>query len=164
MWWVVIGSGSRAEWLLQEVQRRRLTQVMLPGRFAPEAMPLILAQASALLVSLVRKPVMSQTIPSKIQAYLSAGRPIVAAVDGEGARVVLEAGAGVTCAAEDAEALSNAVLRLKALPSSELDRLGECGRSFYRQHFAPDVLAGRLLDRFREAVLQQARTTGPREA
>lgn len=150
LWWVLIGSGSRAEWIASQVAERALTQVVLPGRFPVEAMPPILAQASALLVSLVRNPIMSQTVPSKVQAYLAAGRPIVAALDGEGARVVMEAGAGIACPAEDAVALSEAVLRMKALPAAELERFGEAGRAYYRRNFDPDVLTQRLLEGLRE--------------
>jgi glycosyltransferase involved in cell wall biosynthesis len=149
LWWVLIGSGSRGEWLREQVQRRGLTQVVLPGRFPPEAMPQILSQASALLVSLVRSPIMSQTVPTKIQAYLASGRPIVAALDGEGARVVAEAGAGVSCPAEDSVALSEAVLRLKSLPREELDRLGAAGRVYYGEQFDPAALTHRLLECFR---------------
>ncbi|MGH8848482.1 MAG: glycosyltransferase family 4 protein, partial [Polaromonas sp.] len=114
---VLVGSGSRSEWLQREVARRKLGNVQLAGRFAPEAMPGILTQASALLVSLARSPIMSQTVPSKVQAYLAAGKPIIASLDGEGARVVEESGAGVSCPAEDAVALAQAVLRLRAMPS-----------------------------------------------
>ena len=152
LWWVLIGSGSRSAWLRDEVTRRQLTQVVLPGRFPPEAMPAIFAQASALLVSLVRSPIMSQTVPSKVQAYLAAGRPVVAALDGEGARVVVEAGAGVACPAEDAAALTAAVLRLKAMGAGELDTLGEAGRSYYRQHFDVEMLTGRLLELLRATM------------
>ena len=150
LWWVLVGSGSRGEWLREQVQSRGLSQVVLPGRFPPEAMPGIFDQASALLVSLVRDPIMGQTVPSKVQAYLAAGRPIIAALDGEGARVVAEAGAGVTCPAEDSAALSEAALRLKQLPRQELDRLGMAGRTYYREHFDPTVLTRRLLECLRD--------------
>jgi glycosyltransferase involved in cell wall biosynthesis len=120
-------------------------------------MPKIFNQASALLVSLVRDPIMGQTVPSKVQAYLAAGRPIIAALDGEGARVVAEAGAGVTCPAEDSVALSQAALRLKELPEHELDRLGMAGRSYYREHFDPAVLTKRLLE-----CLQNLASAAPR--
>ena len=99
---VLVGSGSRDEWLSSELSRRRLGNVQLAGRFPPDAMPGILSQASALLVTLVRDPIMAQTIPSKVQAYLAAGKPILAALDGEGAEVVREATAGIACDAEDA--------------------------------------------------------------
>ena len=149
---VFVGSGSRGSDLMQEVARRGLRNVRFAGRMPPQAMPAILAQASALLVSLVRNPVMSQTIPSKVQAYLAAGRPVIACLDGEGARVIEEAGAGLTCAAEDAAALTQAILRMCAMPDAELRRMGEAGRCYYRQHFDPGALAHRLKQHFQEAV------------
>lgn len=161
LWWVLIGSGSRGAWIGEEVRRRGLAQVVLPGRFPPEAMPQILDQASVLLVSLVRSPIMSQTVPSKVQAYLASGRPIVAALDGEGARVVAEAGAGVTCPAEDAAALSDAVLRLKAMSPGELDRLGVAGRDYYRRHFDPEMLTSRLIECFRGLLRGDSRAAAP---
>lgn len=149
---VLVGSGSRSEWLQQEVLRRQLGNVQLAGRFGPEAMPGILGQASALLVSLVRSPIMSQTVPSKVQAYLAAGKPIIASLDGEGARVLEESGAGVSCPAEDATALAAAVLRLRAMPSDELQRMGEAGQLYYKQHFGPAVLAAKLVQLFSEVL------------
>lgn len=149
---VLVGSGSRSEWLQQEVLRRQLDNVQLAGRFAPEAMPGILGQASALLVSLVRSPVMSQTVPSKVQAYLAAGKPIIASLDGEGARVAEESGAGVSCPAEDAVALAQAVLRLSVMPPDELQRMGESGLNYYKQNFDPAVLAAKLMQHFSQVL------------
>lgn len=142
---VLVGSGSRSNWLQQEVLRRRLRNVQLAGRFAPEAMPAILAQASVLLVSLVRSPIMSQTVPSKIQAYLAAGKPVIASLDGEGARVIEASGAGIACPAEDSTGLAEAVLRLRALLDGDLQRMGSAGRTYYEQHFDPTVLAEKLI-------------------
>lgn len=141
---VLVGSGSRSEWLQQETRRLGLDNVRMPGRFPPSDMPGILTQASALLVSLVNDPIMSQTVPSKLQAYLAAGRPIIACLDGEGSRVVMEAGAGVACPAEDAQALADAVRRLRDALPEERQRMALCGRSYYEQHFEPKLLARRL--------------------
>jgi glycosyltransferase involved in cell wall biosynthesis len=149
---VLVGSGSRSEWLQQEVTRRGLPNVQLPGRYAPEAMPGILAQASALLVSLTRSPIMGQTVPSKVQAYLAAGKPIIASLDGEGTRVIEQSGAGVCCSAEDAAGLAAAVLRLRALPADTLKRMGEAGHIYYKQHFDPAVLATKLVQHFSQVL------------
>ena len=145
---VLVGSGSRSEWLQQEVVRRQLDNVQLAGRFAPEAMPSILVQASVLLVSLARSPVMSQTVPSKVQAYLAAGKPVIASLDGEGARVLEESGAGVSCPAEDSAALAEVVLQLRALPFDALQRMGHAGQIYYQQHFDPALLATKLVQHF----------------
>ncbi|MHB8475453.1 MAG: glycosyltransferase family 4 protein [Steroidobacteraceae bacterium] len=147
---VLVGSGSRRGWLMQESASRQLHNVQFVDRLPPEAMAPILSQASALLVTLVRSPIMSRTIPSKIQAYLAAGRPVIACLDGEGARVIEEAGAGLTCAAEDAAGLADAILRMRAMPPAELQRMAEAGHCYYRQNFDPGALAQRLVGHFRE--------------
>ena len=91
---VLVGSGSRLAWLKAQQQIYGLDNLVIPGRFPMEAMPQILERASALLVSLNDEEAFAQTIPSKIQAYLAAGKPIIACMNGEGARVVCEDRAG----------------------------------------------------------------------
>jgi glycosyltransferase involved in cell wall biosynthesis len=145
---VLVGSGSLTTWLESEIKRRNLQNVSMPGRFPVEAMPSILGQASALLVSLCRDPIISKTIPSKIQVYLAAGKPIIASLDGEGARVVEESGAGIGCSAQDATALAQAILKLYALPAQELELMGRKGIEYYQQHFEPTMLALRLREHF----------------
>jgi glycosyltransferase involved in cell wall biosynthesis len=142
---VLVGSGRLDEWLRAEIRSRGLGNVDLPGRFDPAHIPGILVQASAVLVSLVRDPIMSQTVPSKTQAYLAAGRPIIACLDGEGARVVLEADAGVACPAEDGQGLAAAVRRLRALSPEERELMGARGKAYYERHFEPAAQARKLM-------------------
>lgn len=141
---VLIGSGSRFASLSADVSRLNLSNVQLPGRLPPEAMPAILSQASALLVSLVRDPVISLTVPGKVQAYLAVRKPIIACMDGEGARIVVEAGAGVACPAEDAVALADAIKKLRDTPKQNLDRMGEMAGEYYQSNFEPRMLGERL--------------------
>ena len=124
-------------------------------------MPGILAQASVLLVTLVRDPVMAQTIPSKVQAYLAAGKPILAVLDGEGANVVREASAGIACSAEDATGLASAVRELRRMSDSQRERLGVAGRSYYQKHFEPRVLANVLAARLERLVADRTGPGGP---
>ena len=152
---VLVGSGSRSEWLQAEIDRLKLVNIQLTGRFPPDAMPGILAQASALLVSLARSPIMSQTIPSKVQAYLAAGKPIIASLDGEGARVVAEAEAGLSCPAENAAALAAAVIQLEATDAAALRKMGKSGRLYYEAHFQPDHLAMQLINRLERLLDEQ---------
>lgn len=153
----LVGDGSRMAWLTNEVKRRDLHNVSLPGRFAPDDMPAIFGQADALLVSLVRSPTMEQTVPSKVQAYLAAGKPVIASMDGEGARVVQEAGAGIACPAEDAEALAQAVIALKSADAEARQNMGKAGRLYYDNHFEPAKLTQQLVRHFRTAVAQRWR-------
>ncbi|KAF0101272.1 MAG: glycosyltransferase [bacterium] len=153
----LIGSGSVSGWLATEVARRGLTNVELPGRFPPAAMPHCYAAASALLVSLRDEPIFAQTIPSKVQGYLAAGRPVIAALNGEGARVVVEAGAGLACPAGDAAALAAAVARLAALDADARRKMGENARRYAFEHFSLDRLADDLAAQLAELAATHRR-------
>ncbi|MBK5537025.1 glycosyltransferase family 4 protein [Pseudomonas sp. TH05] len=132
---ILIGSGSRLEWLEQQRLLHQLENLILPGRFPMDAMSPIFERASALLVSLNDEAIFAQTVPSKIQAYLAAGRPIIASINGEGARVVLEAGAGLTSPAEHVESLVANIRRLKEMTTTERTAMGESGRAYFEEHF-----------------------------
>lgn len=143
----VVGSGSLSGWLAEEVARRQLTNVALPGRFPAEAMPAIYASASALLVSLRDEPIFALTIPSKVQGYLAAGKPIIASLNGEGARVVVEAKAGLVCPAGDDEALANAVIQLCTESDDARREMGENGRRYAEENFGLARLTDDLISR-----------------
>lgn len=144
---VLVGSGSRGDWVRAETARRGLTNVVLAGRFPPAAMPGIFAQSSALLLTLARSDILAQTVPSKLQAYLAAGRPVIACLDGEGARVVELAQAGMVCPAEDPVRLAAVVTAMQSSAPEQLDAMGRAARQYYREHYDPALLARRLLAR-----------------
>ncbi len=156
---VLVGSGSRSAWLESQIADRGLHNVRLAGRFPPDVMPSILAQASALLVSLARNSTLSQTVPAKIQAYLAAAKPVIASLDGEGAAIVREAKAGITCPAEDSLALADAIRTMSALSPTVLGQYGVAARSYYERHFHPKVLAKTLAGCFWELMRRDQRET-----
>jgi len=132
---VLVGSGSRLAWLKAQQQEHGLDNLVIPGRFPMEAMPQILERASALLVSLNDEEAFAQTIPSKIQAYLAAGKPIIACMNGEGARVVCEARAGLVSPAEKVLPLVANIRCMKALGDAERKEMGDSGRAYFDVNF-----------------------------
>lgn len=154
---VLVGSGSRSAWLAQQIEQRQLRNVSLPGQQPIEAMPPILGAANALLVSLNDDPIFYHTVPSKLQAYLAVGRPIIASLNGEGARIVKEAGAGIGCRAEDAQALAQAVQTLYGMTPEERTQLGMNGRRYFEAHFDSKHLTGALIEIFHELNPSAAR-------
>lgn len=151
--WIIVGDGRKSDWLRSEVARRGLDeQVLLPGRFQVERMPSFYAHADALLVSLKRDPVFSMTIPGKVQSYLMAGIPLLGMLDGEGAAVIREANAGLTCGAGDGSGLAQAVLTLTAMPPEKRKQMGLNGRKYAQQEFGRAQLMDRLEALMAEAV------------
>lgn len=151
---VILGGGSKSDWVAQQIVEKKLTNLYLEGRFPVETMPTLMRQASALLVTLINQPIFELTIPSKIQAYLAVGKPIIACLNGEGARLINEAKAGVAAQAEDDEALAQAIVGLYQMPESERDQMGVNGRAYFKQHFNEEMLTAELIKHF-EAVIEK---------
>jgi glycosyltransferase involved in cell wall biosynthesis len=151
--WVLAGDGRKSEWLRSEVVQRGLEdRVLLPGRFPLERMPSFYAHADALLVSLKRDPVFSMTIPGKVQSYLMAGIPLLGMLDGEGAAIIRDARAGLTCAAGDSSGLVLAALECASMSSEARQQLGRNGREYAQKEFGRIQLMDRLEKLLLEAV------------
>ncbi|MBU1645426.1 MAG: glycosyltransferase family 4 protein [Gammaproteobacteria bacterium] len=153
--WIIVGDGRMAEWAREEVARRGLAdRVVFLGQLPSAKMPALFAEADALLVSLKSDPVFSLTIPGKVQSYLAAGRPVLAMLDGEGARIVAEAGAGLVCAAGDVEGLAAHVCTLVGKTPAERAAMGSRGRDYARAEFAREPLFDRLESWCEEAIAE----------
>lgn len=147
---VLVGDGSRVSWIKQKIAELGLKNVQLTGRYPLGSMPSILKHAGALLVTLKDEPIFAQTIPSKVQVYLAMARPVVACLNGEGARIVQQANAGVSCKAEDAHALAIAIRQLADLSVEQRNVLGQNGLRYFRSHFDRDMLTKTLIDHFQQ--------------
>jgi colanic acid biosynthesis glycosyl transferase WcaI len=153
--WVICGDGNMRGWLETEIARRDLTQtVRLYGWRPPETMPVLFAHADALLVTLRADPVFALTIPSKLQTYLACGKPVIAALDGEGGSVIRESGGGVVCAAADGAGLAEAVQRLYRMPPAERVAMGKRGRAYYDANFERSALLTRLEERIADVMVK----------
>jgi glycosyltransferase involved in cell wall biosynthesis len=93
------------------------------------------AQADALLVTLKKDPVFALTVPGKVPSYMASGRPILAALDGEGAALITEARAGFVVPSGDAPRLADMALTMSRLPGSERSEMGRSAKQYCKTHF-----------------------------
>jgi glycosyltransferase involved in cell wall biosynthesis len=143
--WLIVGDGRRAPWVRDEIGRRRLQRrVLMLGRHPLERMPSFYRHADALLVSLKPEPIFAVTVPGKIQSYLAFGLPILGMLDGEGADVINDAEAGLTCRAGDSAALAENVRRMASMSAAERQIMSANGRAYARREFDRDMLVARL--------------------
>lgn len=134
--WLIVGDGRMFSWVQAEIEIRGLQDcVLMLGRHSVERMPEFFLHADAMLVTLADQEIFSMTIPGKLQSYLAAGKPIIAALNGEGADVVREANAGFTCAAGNAAGLAEIALKMAELPSIERLTMGKNGLEYSNREF-----------------------------
>jgi glycosyltransferase involved in cell wall biosynthesis len=146
--WLIVGDGRQKAWLTKEISERRLDNVLMLGRYPKVEMPGVLAKANILLVSLKKDPLFALTIPSKVQAYLACGKPILGSLNGEGARVIDEARAGVSVAAENPDLLASTAVELSRLDQEQLRTMGRNARRYYKEKFAK----AHIMDEFEKVI------------
>ncbi|MCI5145655.1 MAG: glycosyltransferase WbuB [Candidatus Electrothrix sp. AR3] len=132
----LIGAGAKRQYLKEKSQKMRLANVTFMSRQPHSSMETIFQYSDVLLVHLKNDPLFKITIPSKTQAYLAAGKPIIMAVEGDAADLVEQAGAGYSCRPEDPRALADCVKNLVNMSSEERIILGENGKKFYEREMS----------------------------
>lgn len=98
-------------------------------------MPYLFAQADVLLLSLKDSEIFSLTVPARLQAYMSAGKPVVAMFNGEGRQVIDEAQCGYSVPAGDSQALAELLIRLWQEDKDVLRQKGSNGKRYSTEHY-----------------------------
>jgi glycosyltransferase involved in cell wall biosynthesis len=149
---LILGKGSKWDWLDTEIKKRNLNNIVLLGHYPIQEMPHLMRMASVLLVTLLDKEIFAATIPNKIQAYMASGRPILAAINGEGAKIIEESEAGIVVGAEDVHQLANAAIKLFKMSDDDLNIMGCKGQAYFVSNFDHEHLISNLLLYFDQLI------------
>lgn len=152
---VFVGGGIELDHLKKLASD--VTSVTFLDRRPMEEMPSIVAMADALLVHLKKDPLFEFTIPSKTQAYLYAGRPILMGVTGDAAEIVKEANAGLIFEPESVDSLVEAIRQLTQMGEDDREKMGENGSRFYGRHMSLSQGVDRFEESFKRALASRNR-------
>ena len=141
--WHIVGGGSELEHIRALAKDLHADNVIFHGRQPVEKMPEYYAMADAMLVTMKENPVISYTLPGKVQTYMAAGKPIVASADGETADVIRTSGCGFVSPAGNEKMLVDNVLRLmeeKRFETLGAAALAYCERTFSKEKVMRDLI------------------------
>ena len=145
-----VGDGIFLEKAKQMVKQKNIEKIVtFHGRQPVEKMPEYYKLADVCLVTLKAGTIISKTIPSKVQGYMSAGIPILGALDGYGAEVINESGAGVCVSAGDLDGFAS---HMKDFILN-YDNYKECSskaRDYFKENFTKCIVVDAI-----EAKLQE---------
>jgi glycosyltransferase involved in cell wall biosynthesis len=133
---VLMGDGVATLELRALAERLDATNVFFAGRHPHNEMGATMQRASVLLVSLKDLPFFAWTIPSKTQAAMASGRPVLMSVRGDAANLIRTAGAGVCCTPGDEDQMVATMRSLYELTPGELDAMGRQAQQFYRSRLS----------------------------
>lgn len=144
---IMVGDGRYLGDFNNEVKTRGVEDkfVMVPRQPA-ERIPQLLAACDAAFLSFQDAELWNMTIPAKLQSYMACSMPVIAAAQGETARVISEAGCGVCSAIGDIEKLSESI---KKMMSADLFEMGVKGRRYFEKNFDKQKLMDQMEEYFK---------------
>lgn len=142
---LLVGSGSEEENLKRQAREAGLAEkVLFTGRFAPEEMAAQYKKADVLLLTLAGDSAVGDTLPGKLQTYMTVGKPILAAINGAAVGVLEEAGCGKSVPAGDSKALAGLMLQYLETPDTFRD-CGSNAKKYFSENFTAEVFMNQLL-------------------
>jgi glycosyltransferase involved in cell wall biosynthesis len=138
---VALGFGSE-RWKLEQ-EAASLPNLLVPPSVTRADVAGIVKAADATLTIFAPYRSLETNSPNKLFDSLAAGRPVVVNVDGWLRRIVEENRAGLYVAADDSDALADALVQLARSPNLR-EELGRNGRAAAERDFDRELLAGRL--------------------
>ncbi len=131
-----VGDGRKREFVELFAKENGLTnQIFCYGRYPLESMPSFFKQADLLFFALKDSNIFSLTVPSRLQAFMSSGKPVVAMINGEGASTINEAKCGWSVPASNPTALAKLLIELSECDSSVLTSRGYNGKIYSQKHY-----------------------------
>lgn len=151
-----VGDGISRVKLEKKSKELNLSNVNFVGRVSQSSIPTLIARADIQLVSLSSSPFLAHTTPSKISSLLSSGVPIIAQIEGDGARLLEKSKAAVVVKPGDSQQMASFILKLVDQGPARWIEMGNAGRNFYQENLSAAAASEKIVDAL-EKVLKNSR-------
>lgn len=132
----LVGSGVAESRLKKLARELSIRNVQFVGRVPPEEMDKIHRMSDFQLVTLLDLEIFRGTIPSKFQAAISAGKPVITTVQGDVAALVQAHSVGIACAPGSPQALADGLRRASAMSAGDRTAMSGRARALYESELS----------------------------
>lgn len=143
----IYGNGTSFESCKQLASKLEINdRVTFYGRVDKEKLKDIYPKMNAFLLTLCPESkigFVANTVPAKLQGYMSAGKPIIASVDGGAKEIIEESQCGIAVPADDVDGYARAITEF----IEHKDKYADCGehaRKFFDENFDKKVVMDKL--------------------
>ncbi len=128
---VFVGEGVAKSDAIARSKKKGLNNVYFLPRVPMSQVGSLLHESDILLVHLNDDELFRITIPSRTQANLAIGKPIVMGVKGDAADLIEMSGAGVICEPNSPDSLAHAIQSIVEKTPHELEEMGKKAKCYY---------------------------------
>lgn len=134
----IVGDGSFLSTLKKMVTDKGLDEYFVfYGRKPVKDMPIYYQIADVCLLTLKGDSNVGMTIPSKLQGYMAAGKPVLAAINGSAKEIIKDSECGISVEAGDYRALAMAMIKMID-EKEKLVSYGKNGREYFLKNFTKE--------------------------
>lgn len=148
----LVGSGSMLRELQDFVVKENMQdKIVFHGQHSMDEMKNFYKLADALIITLRGNNFVGNTMPGKLQTYMTTGKPILGAINGAAKQVIDDAKCGACVASGDYIGLAD--LMSDFLDNSE--KYADCGknaREYFKKNFTKEIFMNRLEKDLEKAV------------
>jgi len=148
----IIGDGSCKQSLEQKCLQENIESIIFLPQMLPEEVNRYYSVADALFFQLENQIIWNDTIPSKVYAYMLAGRPIIAALKGDSADIVSESQGGLICEPCNARQIADCILKIADMSVEERKLMGEKNYIYIKSNYSKDSMIKKMEDILKEAL------------
>ena len=148
----LIGDGVELKELEEFKKEKNIENVEFIPRVSSNEIGAYLSSADVLLVHLKDDSLFKITIPSKVQAYLSSGKPILSNVSGDAEDLIEKAEAGITVLSKNTEDFIAACIKLANTDKKELKNIGLKGKKYYEKNLSLECGTLKTHNLFRDVI------------
>lgn len=149
---VILGTGIDLARLKAKSVELSVNNVVFIPQVSVQEVGVYLNAADALLVHLKNDPLFEITIPSKTQAYMAVGKPVLMAVKGDASDLVSKADCGCIAVPEDPASLAVAAETMACMTPERLQELSDNARLYYHEHLSLPIGVARFIQVFSRAI------------
>lgn len=140
----IAGDGPELVNLKRYSKRLGMTNVIFLGRIQPDTMPTLYDIVDVLFFQLKKDYLFKHTIPSKLQAYMASGKPIIGAIEGSSADIINEAKCGIVVGPENIYQIQEAIIMYSKFSKAKLEEIGIMGQQYSKKCFSKDAIIDRI--------------------
>ena len=146
----IVGDGLSRKECEDLSNKYNLNNIKFYGYHDVSEMPKYYSLADAFLITMVDNEVVNSTLPAKVQSYMLAKKPIIGAINGEVKDVINDAQCGLCCSSLDYKTFAKLIE--EASKSKNLNKWGNNGYSYYKNHFDKNKCINDLINVFNKTI------------
>lgn len=151
---LLVGEGADKERIQAIVLQRGLSNIHFVDQQPRKNIPAFIGTSDVCLVLLKKTELFKTVIPTKMLEFMSCAKPVILGVDGQARQIVEEAQAGLVIEPENANALVDAIKRLKA-DANACRTFAQNARAYIVQRYSREQSAKQYIGVLEELLREQ---------